>query len=233
MKKTIIPIFSFLILLFSHAALAQDPGNDVIQDEKIRGFRFAPYPNYPGAPFLNDKFLMGEVELVNGTRIGNIGLNYGTYRDELIYYNTKISAQIVIDKMSLKGFSFYDKSGRKRVFRRQYFTGSFQGDCFFEVLSDGKISLLVFRKVNLETCNTYYSKSGMAYEPAYTYYLYEAGKGYLQLNPTRMSLLSKFSKQDQKAIRKMLRKNEVIVMDEPTFVQAWQLIEERGLQPIF
>jgi len=201
--------------------------------EKIRGCRFIPYPNHPGYPFLNDKFLKGEIEFNDGTRLKDIVMNYGTYRDELIYYNSSISVQIVIDKISLKGFSFIDTKGNKRVFHRQFFNGSIKDDCYFEVLSEGDIELLVYRKVSLEASNTYYSKTGMSYQPSYMYCLYAPERGYIPLNISRASLLSKFSKADQKFIKKTLRKNGVIISDELSFVRAWNVIRENGLQPVF
>jgi hypothetical protein len=203
-----------------------------IQDsdnEKIRGTRFIPYPTYSGSPFLNDKFIAGEIEFNDGTRQANIILNYGMYRDELIYYNAAISTQIVIDKRSLNGFSFTDKKGKTRTFRKLFYNGSFQGDCFFELLSEGKISLLAYRKVNLETCDTYNSKTGMSYQQSFTYFLYSPEKGYAPVNLTRNSLLSKFSKTNQKLIRKTLRKNGVYISDETSFVQAWNLIVENNI----
>lgn len=232
MARILLLIILFIGFCAVPSVSAQDDSLVNQYTEKIRGSRFIPYPNYTGSPFLNDKFILGEIELLDGTKIGNIGLNYGTYRDELIYYNTNISTQIVIDKNSLNGFSFIDKTGRKRVFRRQFFTGYFRGDCFFELLSEGKNSLLVYRKTNLEANSAYYSKTGMAYMPTYVYYIFSPQKGYDPVKISRKSLLSKFSKVDQKLIKKTLRKNGVFISDEMTFVKAWNLINELGLEPI-
>jgi hypothetical protein len=231
MSAKLLYIISLIYLLSTGTSVkAQDIKLKYQDTEKIRGYRFSPYPNYTGSPFLNSQFLLGEIEFLDGTKIGNIGLNYGTYRDELIYYNQDISTQIVIDKISLKGFSFTDKKGVHRVFNRQYYSGSFQGDCFFEVLSSGKISLLAYRKVDLETCDTYQSKSGMAYQPAYVYYFYSKEKGYSPVNLNRNSFLSKFYKPDQKLVKKMLRKNGIFISDETTLVDAWNLVKESSLQ---
>ena len=225
-------IVAFLLLVLATTSICAQEVQTVNRNaEKIKGSRFIPYPNYTGSPFLNPKFLMGEIELADGTKVGNMVLNYGTYRDELIYYNSVISTQIVVDKISLNGFSFTDLNGVKRVFRRLFYDGYFKGDCYFEVLSSGNISLLASRKVTLEACDTYYSKSGMAYQSADSYYLYSPSKGYFPLNINRNSLLSKFSKPDQKLIRKTLRKNGVYIIDEPSFVTAWNLLVEKKIEP--
>jgi len=233
MTQRILYIATLIGLFATFSLNAQETQPNEKNAEKIRGSRFIPYPNYPGSSFLNSKFLLGEIEFTDGSKVSRVGINYGTYRDELIYYNTTISTQIVIDKSSLKGFSFTDKNGDKRIFRRQFFNGYFHDDCFFEVLSDGKISLLAYRKVSLEACDTYNSKSGMAFTPAYSYYLYESGKGYIPVNCSRNSLLSKFSKPNIKLIKKTLRKNGVFISDETSFVNAWNLIAELNVEPVF
>jgi hypothetical protein len=224
---------TLLFLMALVTATAQETSQTSQQGEKILGSRFTPYPNYPGSPFLNDKFLLGEIEFTDGSRIANIGLNYGSYRDELIYYNSTISTQIVIDIASLNGFTFRDSKGKKRVFRRLYFTGSFKGNCYFEVLSEGKYSVLAYRKVNLEASDAYYSKTGMAYQPAYSYYLNEKNRGFSPVKLNRKSLLTKFGKADQKVIKKTLRKNGVTIFDEESFIRAWELIAEKGMIPTF
>jgi hypothetical protein len=220
-------------ILSTATAFAQPKDLKSKNNENIRGTRFIPYPNYTGKPYLFDKFLKGEIELSDGTKISNLGLSYSTYRDELIYYNTIVSAQIVIDKTSLNGFSIYESNGNVRHFCRQFCSEYMRDQCYFEILSEGKISLLAYRKVNLETCNTYYSKSGLAYEPANSFFLYSREKGYSLVKLNRKSLLSKFSKPNQKIIRKLLRKNGVVIEDEESFINAWNLIRERGIELIF
>jgi len=226
--------FLLIVGIFVSASVsAQQTNTNSRNSEKIRGARFIPYPNYTGRPYLYDKFLMGEIELTDGTKISNLGLSYSTYRDELIYYNSAISAQIVIDKISLNGFTIHELNGKSRHFLRQLCAEYIHDQCYFEVLSKGKISLLAYRKVNLEPCSTYYSKSGLAYEPAYSYFLYSPTKGYTPVNLNRNSLLSKFSKPNQKIVKKLLRKNGVVIADELDFVRAWNLIEENGIELAF
>jgi hypothetical protein len=73
----------------------------------------------------------------------------------------------------------------------------------------------------------------MAYQPAYSYYLFDKTKGYSPININRKSLLTKFGKPDQKVIKKTLRKNGVIIGDEESFIRAWDLITEKGMVPSF
>ena len=215
-------------LLMAQVELPQMPNSHI-----IKGTRHIPYPSYSETPYLNDKFVPGEIEFSDGTKVGISALRYSSYRDELIYYNSAISAQIIIDKITLKGFSFTDNNGVRRVFRQQYFDGFISGNRYFEVLSDGNISLLVYRKVVLQTCSVYADASGvqknMSYQEAYNYYIYSSKKGYELIRIGKYSLLSKFDTPTQKSIKKLLRKNRVVISNETSFVKAWNLLEENGL----
>ena len=233
MTNRILLIITILGLFAAISVTAQERSQQNLNTEKIKGTRFIPYPGYSGTPYLTDKFVFGEIEFLDGTKIGNLGLRYSTYRDEIIYYNAVISAQIIIDKISLKGFSFTDDKGVKRVFRRQYYNGLLHEERFFEVLSDDKVSLLVYRKVDLETCDTSYNKFGLAFQPSFYYYIYSADKGYSPIKMNRSSLLSKFNKPNQKQVKKMLRKNKVLIEDEHSFIAAWNLIKDKQIEISF
>lgn len=221
-----------LLATFSVSAQEKMPKN--WDTEKIRGARHLPYPSASGFPYLNDRFSPGEIEFVSGKKVTNIGLRYSSYRDEIIYYNTDIAAQIAIDKISLNGFSFTDVNGIKRVFRRQFYDGYLSNDRYFEVLSDGEITLLAYRKIDLLICPTYNDESGrlknMSYQNNYSYFLYAKDKGYIPVKINRSSLLSKFDKPTQKIVKKLLRKNGVQIIGEPGFIRAWNLIKENGIK---
>lgn len=220
-------------LLAATSLMAQEELPKSWNTQKIKGTRLIPYSSYSGYPYLNDKFALGEIEFLDGTKVEKIPLRYSSYRDEIIYYNTAISSQIIIDKISLNGFAFTDEKGVNRVFRRQYYNGFLPGDRYFEVLSDGDVSLLVYRKVVLQTCPPYTDNSeilkNMTYQEAYNYYLYNSKKGYELIRIGKNSLLSKFDKPTQKLIKKILRKNSLLITDETSFVKAWNLIKENGI----
>ena len=233
MANRILYIITLLCLFSGSTLLAQEGLQKKWNDEKIKGTRQIPYGSYSGAAFLNDKFAPGEIEFSDGIKMDSISLRYSCYRDEIIYFNKAISAQIIIDKISLKGFSFIDEDGNKRIFRHQYYNGFFPGERYFEVLSDGDISLLVYRKVVLQVCPPYNDNAGnlrnMSYQQAYNYYLYNEKKGYELIRINKSSLLSKFDKLTQKSVKKILRKNRVQISDEPSFVLAWDLLKKNGI----
>lgn len=227
----LVPLFGLLAttLLSAQVVMPKD-----WSAEKIEGSRYLSYDYHSGNPFLSDKFVKGEIEFLDGKKIEDLQLRYSEYRDELIYFNTSISAQIIIDKTSLRGFSLTDELGIRRIFRQQYYTGYLPGNRFFEVLDNGEISLLAYRLVILESCITYRDINGrlnsMSYDKEYSYYLYNPKKGYQLIKITRNSLLSLFAKSNQILVKKILRKNKLYITDESSFVKAWNLVKENGIK---
>jgi len=219
-------------LLATTSISAQEKLPENWNTQKIKGTRFILYPVYSGTPYLTEKFATGEIEFSDGTKMANIPLRYSLYRDEVIYFNDAIPAQIIIDKISLKGFVLTDESGFRRVFRQQYYNGFLPGNRYFEVLSDGDISLLAYRKVTLQLCPTYNDNGrllNMSYQDEFSYYFYSKEKGFELIRLNKNSFLSKFDKTVQKSIKKILRKNNVRINNEASFVQAWNLIKENGI----
>lgn len=225
-------VFIFLSLLSATVLPAQEALPRNWNGEKIMGVRFIPYATYQGNPFFNDSFFPGKIELADGTIIGALQLRYSSYRDELIYYNSEISTQIVIDKMSLRGFSLTDEKGVEHRFKLQYISHYLQEYHFFELLSEGDISLWVHRKVLLLTSPIYGEvgkEKNLSYQEAYNYYLYNKEKGYELIRISKASLLSKCDPSNQKLARKILRRNKVNIRDEKSFVKAWYLMKENGV----
>ncbi|MDO9614206.1 MAG: hypothetical protein Q7J86_06730, partial [Bacteroidota bacterium] len=173
----------------------------------------------------------------SGEIADSLYLRYSSFKDEILYYNKAITTQIVIDKASLNGFSFTEKDGINRVFRRLYFDGFMKGERYFEVLSDGETDLLAYRKVILITVTPYKDQQNilknLSYYQNYQYYFYSPEKGYSSIRMNLGALLSKFDKVSQKGIKRLLRKNRIKIIDEFSFVHAWKLIEKEGFTVMF
>ena len=237
MANSTLYIITFFALLAANSLTAQEAVPKNWNIEKIKGSRLIPYPSYTGNPYLTEKFVPGEIEFTDGTKIENLNLRYSTYRDEIIYFNSAISAQIIIDKISLKGFNLITPEGTKRIFRNQYYNGFLPGNRFFEVLSDGDIALLAHRSVVLQYCSVYNNEAGvlknMEYQQNFNYYLYNSKKGYETIRIGKNSLLSKFDKPNQKLVKKLLRNNKISIRNESGFLNAWNLIQHNRIPTIF
>jgi hypothetical protein len=138
----------------------------------------------------------------------------------------------VVDKASIRGFSFVDKKGNTRIFRKQYFDGFLKGDRFFELLSEGETDLLVFRKNILSSTQPYKGEGGILmdqnYVTAYQYYFYKPEKGYTVARINKKAFIEWFDKNDQKAVKKLIRKNRIRINDEESFILAWKIAEREG-----
>ena len=232
MERKILYILIILNLLAVKTLIAQEELPKNWNSEKIKGARFIPYATYQGSAFLSEGFLSGSIEMSDGTSINGMQLRYSSYLDELIYYNTDISTQIIVDRVNLKGFSITDERGIKRTFRQQVYDGPMPGNRFFEILSEGDVSLLVHRKVLLLTCPIYGEvgkEKNISYQEAYNYFLFNKEKGYKLIKISKNSFLSLFNSSNQKLVKKMLRKNNISIKDENSFIKAWNLLRENNL----
>lgn len=221
-----------LSFLTASQVVAQEELPGAWNAPKIKGIRFLPDATYQGNPFLNDVFTAGEINLEDGTKITGVQLKYNNYRDELIYYNTEISTQIQVDKISVSSFALADEKGDKHFYRKQIVAGYMPGERYLEVLSVGDVALLVHRKVLLLTCPVYGDagkEKSMSYQEAFNYYLYNARHGFELIKPGKNSLLSKLNKSDQLLLRKILRKNDVTITDEKSFLKAWDLVKSNKM----
>ena len=82
---------------------AQETPNENWEAQKIKGVRYLLDAVYNGFPFLNDSWLPGRIEFADGEIADSIYMRYSSYKDELIYFNKSISAQIMIDKARILG----------------------------------------------------------------------------------------------------------------------------------
>ncbi len=236
-RTNTILLIIFLIGSYTQTICAQEIVNRNWDSGKIKGVRFVPYPSYMGMAFMSNVWLPGKVEFTSGEIADSLFLRYSSFKDEIVYYNKPLSAQIVIDKASLNGFTFTDELGKKRIFRKKYYDGFNSGDRYFEVLSHGETDLLAYRNVILTTTMLYKDEDkvvkNMDYEKNYAFYFYSPEHGYISVRMNMTALLSKFDKTLKKPIKKLLRKNRIKVSGEDSFTDAWKVIEREGYKVVF
>jgi len=227
----------FLLVLTAGNVWAQETPVNEWDGVKIKGARQEIYRFYNGNPYLFEKWSLGKVTFANGQEKDSLFLKYSSYKDELIYFNKNLNAQIKIDRQSISAFSFTDPNGQFRSFRKQRYDNTPKSDRYFEILSSGETDLLCYRKVNLKETSPYYDASGklknMAYEMEYVYYFFNTDRGYTSLKTNKLSFLSKFDKANQKAIKKLLRKNKIKIEDENSLMTAWKVTEKNGYKVNF
>lgn len=238
MRQSIIKIFLLILIGFCiQEGYAQEGPAKGWDAAKIKGTRQETYQIYDGKPYLSDNWSVGKIQFTNGETLDSLYLKISSYKDELIYFNKQINTQIRIDKANVSSFSFTDEYGDVHLFRKQKFDNSARGERYFEVLDQSEPNLLCYRKVSLNETSPYRDQKGtlknMAYEKEYLYYFYSPDNGYASVKPTKTGLLSRFDKESQRPIKKILRKNKIFILDEFTFIFAWQTIEKNGFKVIF
>lgn len=226
-----------LVISFIPELLAQSVPDKNWDAEKIKGVRHMLYPAFSGSPFLTTTFEPGEITFKSGETIDSLHLKYSAYKDELLYYNRRIGAQIVIDKEMLSEFTYTDTSGKTHRFVKLPYDDYLKGDHYFELLANGDTKLLVFRKVELISTTPYRDEQdilkNMEYSPAFAYMFYKPEHGYADIKCNTASFLTRFAKAEQKAVKKILRKERIRVKEEESLIRAWLAVEKAGFKVQF
>lgn len=236
-KQAIKILFLFFCFIFVNEVYAQVGPAHGWDAPKIKGTRQEIYSIYEGKPYFTDNWCLGKIQLSNGETIDSLYLRYSSFKDELIYFNKQINTQIRIDKSIISAFKFTDENGQLHSFRKQQFDNAAKSERYFEILSEGSVDLLCYKKVNLDEVSPYHDSKGtlknMAYRQEYLYYFYSPAEGYAPVKPSKNGLLAQFDKQSQKPVKKLLRKNKIFISDEFTFIAAWETIEKNGFKVMF
>ena len=205
--------------------------------EKIRGERFKPYVYYDGEAFYTTEWCSGSITLSSGEVLDSLSMKYSSFEDDLIYFNNVLNASIKIDKEQLNGFTMNEKNGTKHLFRKQPSPRNPEKILFFEELYKGETDLLCYRRVELTTTSPYFTAGGIQknqkYTPTYIYYFYNPQKGFCTVRPKRASLFAQFGKEEKKQVRKHLRKEHIVIIDETSFSYAWASLDKAGFVPLF
>ncbi|HBL75510.1 MAG: hypothetical protein A2W90_03490 [Bacteroidetes bacterium GWF2_42_66] len=112
------------------------------------------YSNIPGTPFFNDNFKKGEVTTTSNTVVSNVPLRYNVYADE-IEFEEESKKTFYLDKSTVKSV----KIGDSEFIYKAYSMNNKLGRSYFEVLLQGKATLLKQYRVQFEE-----AKPAKAYE---------------------------------------------------------------------
>ena len=177
---------------------------------------------YPGKRMQFYKsWLPGELLMSNGMIVKNKFLGYNSLLDELIWMRTTDYQQVILNKKIIAGFSLYDTKNQKIAeFRKFQVKNWLTGDSaynYLQVLVEGKISLYVQRKVVvLSSINEFQDQD--------QYYLLKEGRLY-SLVPNRWFLF-RIMGNDKTKMKTIVRKNFLLIKNEPALIKAVQLFNE-------
>lgn len=232
----ILLVFISVICLLSSKIEAQNTAMKW-SEAKLIGSRYLKGSTYRGERYFINDWEKATIYLANGEVVPDVHVKYSTYIGSLIYINENTMDIVKIDDHIIKGFDIFS-GGEKYSFIRKYFDGFFSGYRFFQVLYEGKNSLLLHKTSNLVNSSmTYISKSGQEKISEFVskkrIYIHNEKNGYRLIQPKNGSFFNKFSKSDKKEIKKLLRKNRTRIYDEFSLVKAWQIVEEAGFKPLY
>jgi hypothetical protein len=145
-------LFAFLLFFLSSTLWAQSELNDSVFEPKLSGTIYEMQPGYTGSPFYYDRSLSGDILLWNGEWVRNKMLFYDGFRDVLIWQRPDDSLLVELEKPLIKSFMLKKPDGTTILFRHMNpRTGQIGdvSDVFMEVLTEGKASCYVYRKVKV------------------------------------------------------------------------------------
>ncbi|MEN8117821.1 MAG: hypothetical protein ABFS16_12620 [Bacteroidota bacterium] len=237
MKRTQITIL--FLLLTSVFAAGQNSGvywdnldlNSNRLQGKIMGEVYFITPEANNYFFLHRDWLPGKVVLTDGDEYRNIYLRYLALYDELIAYNENINVMYKIDKELVKSFVFAH-DGTLIKFIRLPFKSYNSPYRFFHELYAGSQLLLAYHYVSEVRISPYKDKYGIMRDTEFRqntdYYMYSGESGFKKLQPKRRAYIKAFP-EHKKEIKKIFRKNRLVIVDEASMIQAFMMLDENGL----
>jgi len=185
--------------------------------------------------FLQKDWVEGTITLKDGDVFEGMRLRYMAYGDELVVYNDNIKALFIVDKNTVKQFTFKTPLSSGNFAERKFInldsTGVFLDKTYFEELYSGTVQLLVFHQIEERKISPYIDSSGKLNDTDFRlktiYYQYSKVNGLTRFQLKNRSLFTLFP-ENKKEIRKLLRKNKIDITDESSAVQAFDLLDANG-----
>lgn len=173
----------------------------------------------------------GEVELSDGEVIDSLRLRYHAELDELIGFNNNLSSLFYVEKEQVKSFRM-NIDGVSRKFIRINKKNLSWGSQYFEELYAGKNSLLARHYVYTQKVGPFKDEHGVMRDEEYSlrieYYFYSAEEGYEKVSIKRRAFLAAYPEK-KKEIKKILRAENIRIYGEKSMIQAFQVLDERGI----
>jgi hypothetical protein len=182
------------------------------------------YIQVKGSAYLSSDWQKGSITLENGEVLNDVSFKCDVYNHQLLVYNESIKRVILIDKYSIKGFSFIE-NGEERNFIRindiNTRAVSIDGN-FVEVLSSGYISLYKLIYKNKIALSTPVMPFIDEFNDGVEYHLM-IGSAEEQINLRKTLLIRKFP--EYKAdIKHYIRKTNLKVKHEKDFIRVIQYL---------
>ncbi|HBL77797.1 MAG: hypothetical protein A2W90_02185 [Bacteroidetes bacterium GWF2_42_66] len=241
MKKVYLVLFVCLTGLFCESAQAQELHNKRIPlstesnslNYKLQGKKYYQEPAFNDSKFLTNEWCTGDVVLENGDRYDNLKLRLNSHLDELVEYNRRVGSTIMLDKHAISEFNLNFEDGHTEHFRKISFNKYSKDDRYFSILHEGKLSVLLWYKTIEQKITPYYDKNNILRDLKFVltknYYLVLPDKRIVKFTLKNQSFIKMFPEQKQE-IRRLFRKNKVLIKSNEEIVRGVKLIEKEIMQ---
>jgi hypothetical protein len=226
MKNLIVSII--LVLITNAGLLSQEYYCNCIEDisitedfqRKLSGRFFVNRIMDYGSQFFY-KWANGDVIMNDGQIIRNKYIRYNRYSDELLWLRKSDYKTALLDKETIDEFIIYTEDNspyahfRKARIKKWYQFDS--TDVFLQILTEGNISLYVFRTVTvIRNKIEIYDKD--------IYYLL-MNNNYHRIDASRLGLIRALP-QNKTELKQIIRKNKLKVKSEPHLIKAIELLNK-------
>lgn len=232
-----------LMLLLHAVATAQDSGlfSSGLSDKsnrlqgKLTGEVFFLSLNSNSSHFLQSDWVEGTITLKDGDIFEGVRIRYKAVDDELVAYNDNIQTLFIVDKNTVKQFTYkvpsLSGSYTERKFVNLDSLDTYLGRTYFEELYSGSAKLFAFYQIEEIKVSPYIDRSGKMNDTEFRlktiYYLLSNELGLTRIQLKNRSLFTLYP-ESKKEIRKTLRKSRIAIIDENSAIQAFKLLDENG-----
>lgn len=185
--------------------------------------------------FLQKDWVEGTITLKDGDVFEGVRMRYMAYGDELVAYNSNIHALFIVDKNTVKQFTFKSPSGSGSFYERKFINldsiDIFLNRNYFEELYSGTLKLLVFYQIEESKISPFIDSSGKLSDTEFRlktmYYLLFKVNGLTRFQLKNRSFFTLFP-ENKKEVRKLFRRNKINIIDESSAIQAFELLDTNG-----
>ena len=239
-KKYLLFIFIILLQITSVAQIRGLFNSSLNQNSnrlqgKLMGEIYYLNPLSNANYFLQPDWIEGTIMLKDGDVYEGIRMRYMAFGDELVAYNNNMHSLFIIDKNTVKQFTFREhKAGEEFTERKFVNLDSLDlplNKSYFEELYAGKAKLFSFHQIEEEKVSPYTDENGKMYDVEFRlktyYYILSNSTGFARIQLKKRSYYSLFA-ENKKDIKKIFRKNKVNITNEVSAIEALKILEVAG-----
>jgi hypothetical protein len=162
--------------------------------------------------FYHSDWYKGTIYTTDGDVHTGYSLRYDAFNDELVAVNVRVKGLFVVDKYSVKSFTVDVPGLGLQNFRKLALNEFGQKERYFEVLYDGKVTLVSSTRITEHKKNIYRNKLGELDDREYRLekqcFLLQPDHAFRSIFPGRKSILNLLPER-KREIRQLLRRSRI------------------------